>query len=80
MNTLWLLKVLLCATLIDYAALLIWFALFAFAHRWMYRLHSRWFKLSLETFDALHFGGMTVFKIGIVLFNVVPMLALCIMR
>jgi len=44
----------------------------------VYRFHGRWFKLSLETFDAIHYGGMAVFKLGIFLFNLVPFIALCI--
>jgi hypothetical protein len=79
MDTHWIVKFLLCATLIDYAGLLVWFALFVFAHDWMYRWHSRWFKFSVETFDALHYGGMTAFKIGIVLLNVAPLLSLIVL-
>jgi hypothetical protein len=39
-------------------------------------LHSRWFRLSVETFDALHYAGMALFKIGIFLLNVTPLIAL----
>jgi hypothetical protein len=28
----------------------------------MYRLHMHWFKLSVETFDALHYVGMSLQK------------------
>jgi hypothetical protein len=41
----------------------------------MYRLHSRWFQVSRETFDALHYAGMTIYKVGILLFNLVPLIA-----
>ncbi len=27
---------------------------FILAHDWMYKLHSRWFKIPVETFDAIH--------------------------
>ncbi|WP_407656543.1 DUF6868 family protein [Methyloglobulus morosus] len=43
--------------------------MFTLAHDWMYRLNCRWFKLSVETFDALHYAGMAVYKIGILLLN-----------
>ena len=49
---------------------------FAFAHDWMYRLHSRWFRLSVETFDAIHYAGMAAYKLAILLLNLVPLLAL----
>ena len=39
-------------------------------------MHGRWFKLSAETFDAIHYSGMAVYKIGILLFNLVPLVAL----
>ena len=42
----------------------------------MYLLHSRWFRLSVEQFDMLHYAGMSIFKLGIILLNVVPYIAL----
>jgi hypothetical protein len=53
-----------------------WFLFFAYAHDWMYRLHGRWFTLSVERFDAIHYGAMALFKLGIILLNIVPYLAL----
>jgi hypothetical protein len=67
---------LLWCTVINYGVLLVWFLLFAFAHDWIQRIHGRWFRLSSEQFDALHYGGMTIFKIGIILFNLVPFVVL----
>jgi len=61
---------------INYAILLVWFGVFICAHGWMYRLHARWFKLSVETFDAIHYGAMAVYKIGVLLLNVTPLVAL----
>lgn len=61
---------------VNYSALIVWFCVFAIAHDQVYRLHTRWFKLSVETFDTLHYGGMGVYKIGILLFNVAPLIAL----
>ena len=60
----------------NYAILILWFGVFTLAHDWMYRLHSRWFKLSAETFDALHYGSMAVYKIGIIMLNIAPLVAL----
>lgn len=64
---------------INYAILLLWFGVFVFARDWMRRLHGRWFALSDSTFDAIHYGGMAIYKIGILLFNLVPLLALSAM-
>jgi hypothetical protein len=67
---------LLWCALINYGVLFVWFLFFIFAHDWMHRLHARWFRLSVEQFDALHYAGMAVYKIGIILFNLVPYVAL----
>ena len=61
---------------INYAILLVWFAVFVLAHDWLYRMHTQWFALSREAFDALNYGGVAVYKIGIMLFVVVPLIAL----
>ena len=63
-------------SLINVALLLIWFLFIVFAHDWMFRIHTRWFKLSSEKFDAIHYAGIGLFKMTIVIFNVVPYLAL----
>ncbi len=64
-----------CAV-INYAILLVWFAVFVFAHDRLYRLHTRWFRLSVEMFDALNYAGVATYKIGIMLFILVPLIAL----
>ncbi len=69
-------EVLLWCIGINYAVLLVWFGVFVYAHDWMYQLHARWFKLSVETFDALHYVGMSIYKIGVILLNLVPFIAL----
>jgi hypothetical protein len=69
---------LLWCTVINYGVMLLWFVVFAFAHDWLQRIHGRWFRLSTDQFDALHYGGMSIFKIGIVLFNLVPFVVLSI--
>lgn len=53
-----------------------WFAFFAFAHDYLYRLHSRWFSLSIERFDAIHYAGMAFYKLTVFVFILVPYLVL----
>jgi hypothetical protein len=65
-------------TLIDLALLLWWFGWLALAPDRVFRLHSRWFPISREVFYAVHYAGMALFKIGIILLNLVPYLALSI--
>jgi hypothetical protein len=67
---------LLWCAIINYGLLLAWFLCFILVHDWMRRLHGRWFRLSVEQFDTVHYAGMAMFKIGILLFNLVPYIAL----
>ncbi len=68
--------ILLWCVVIDYAVLIVWFGVFVVAHDWMYKLHGRWFKVPVATFDAIHYAGMAAYKIGILLLFLVPLLAL----
>ncbi len=70
---------LLYSLLINYLILLIWFGVLLFAHDWIYRLHTRWFNMTIQTFDTVHYAGMAVYKIGILLLNLTPLLALCLL-
>ncbi len=63
-------------TVINWGLLLWWVLFITLAHDWTYRIHSKWFKISVETFDAVHYAGMALFKTLIFLFNLVPYLAL----
>jgi hypothetical protein len=65
---------------INYGFLLLWFGVFVFGHDWMYRLHTRWFRLSVEAFDAIHYAAMAAYKLGILMLNLVPLLALHLSR
>jgi hypothetical protein len=69
---------LLWCTVINYGILMVWFLFFVFAHDWILRIHGRWFRLSNDQFDALHYAGMAIFKVGIMLFNLVPFVVLSI--
>ena len=63
---------LLGCTLVNYGVLLIWFIAYVYGGEGIRRLHGRWFRLSEEQFMASHYGGMAVYKVGILLFNLVP--------
>jgi len=70
--------VLLWSLAVNYGLLSLWFSSFVFGHDTLFQLHRRWFRLSVETFDAIHYAGMALYKIGIFLLNVAPLLALVI--
>lgn len=71
---------LLRCALINYGILMLWFLAFVLAHDWVYLLHGRWFRLSIEQFDMIHYAGMAVYKIGVLLVNVAPWIALHLAR
>jgi len=63
-------------TVINYGLLLFWFVFFMLARDWIYQLHGRWFNISRQNFDAIHYAGMAIYKIGIFLLNLVPYIVL----
>ncbi len=72
-------NMLLWGTVVHYGILLVWFSVFVGAHTWLRNFHGRWFRLSDEQFDALHYAGMSLYKIGILLFYLVPALVLTVL-
>ena len=63
-------------TVINLGLLTWWFLFFILAHDWTYRFHSKWFNLSVEKFDSIHYAGIAFFKSLVIMFNLVPYLAL----
>lgn len=72
--------ILIWSLVFNYIVLLVWFAAIVFAHDWVYRFHTRWFQLSRERFDAIHYGGMAAYKIGVLLLNLAPLAGLATVR
>lgn len=66
----------LVCLLINYGILLLWFFMIVLAKEWLRGFHGKWFPLSGERFDAIHYQGMAIYKIGIFLLNLGPCLAL----
>ena len=73
-------RFLLWSLAFNYAVLLAWFLAFVTARDALRRLHGRWFALPDASFDAIHYGGMAAYKIGILLFNLAPLAALWLAR
>ena len=69
-------NILLWCAVINYGVLLVWFMFFILGRGFMHRLHSRWFQLSRQQFDIIHYAGLGIFKLGIILLNLVPYIAL----
>jgi hypothetical protein len=72
-------QMLLISTLLNYGLITIWFLAFVYAHDTLYRLHTRWYHLSPQTFDKIHYLGIALYKIGVLLLNLVPLIAVSVM-
>ena len=64
-----------CA-IINMGLLLWWFLFLTFAGDWVFRMHSRFFKVNRDQFNGTHYAGMAFFKVVVFMFNIVPYLAL----
>jgi len=67
------------AAVINYAMLILWFALHLGAHGWLVGLSQRFFSVSAENYDSISLKAMFFFKLSIWLFFIGPYLALRIM-
>jgi len=61
----------LCS-IINLVVLLFWFIMMAFANKAIYKIHSRWFKISEEHFNAIHYTGIMYYKLAIFVFFIIP--------
>ena len=68
----------LWCTVVNWVLLMVWFLAFALAHDWLHRMHGRWYRLSREQFDAANYHAMALYKVGIVMLNLVPCVVLYI--
>ena len=42
----------------------------------VYKIHTKWFEMSREDFNKLHYFGLAFYKLMIILFSAVPLLVL----
>ena len=68
----------LWCTVINYGVLILWALLFLFARDGLGWLYSKSARLTPEQFDLFNLAGITVYKLGIFLFNLVPCISLYI--
>lgn len=65
-------------TVVNFALLLWWWLWIALAGDWVFRVHRGFIRIEIsrETFDAVHYAGMSLFKLLVLFFNLVPYLVL----
>ena len=77
--TMELLRVLLgWCTVINFGILIIWLLFFLLGRKFIAKWHGSFFSIPEEQINAIHYKGIAYYKIGIILFNFVPYLALVI--
>ena len=59
--------VLAWCSVINIGFLLLWVLWLKLGHDFVYRVHGKWFKMSEERFDTIHYAGMLYFKMGILI-------------
>ena len=63
-------------SVINTVILLVWFLAFVFVRDMIFQMHTRWFRVSEERFDEIHYTMMGYYKLIVFVFNVIPYLAL----
>ena len=68
----------LWCTIINGGLLIFAFLVTAFAREWIYRMHSLWFPISKEAFVLVLYCSIGLMKVFVLMFNLVPYIALSI--
>ena len=66
--------------IINAGILVFWYIFYLAARDTIYRIHSRWFKLTEEKFASIHYRLMAQYKIAVIILNLVPLIALLLLR
>ena len=69
-------KFLAWCSIVNIGLLLLWSFAVMFMRDQIFNLHSKFFKLSHETFNAIHYGGLGLYKLFLWVFNLTPYLVL----
>ncbi|MBN2070493.1 MAG: hypothetical protein JW814_03460 [Candidatus Krumholzibacteriota bacterium] len=66
----------LWSSILNIGIMIVSFLLFRIAHRYIYTVHGGWYKLSNEQIDLAIYRMMTIYKIFLFMFNIVPYVVL----
>ncbi|MBA7698890.1 hypothetical protein ES703_107573 [subsurface metagenome] len=65
-------------TILNFALLLLSSLIYLCAGDWAYRIHSKWFSISRETFNVAFYSFIALYKLLVIVFNLIPYIALLI--
>ena len=63
-------------TILNMGLLILSFLILAFAGDFVYRIHGKWFPMPRETFNVVLYSFIGIYKLVVLIFNVVPWAAL----
>jgi len=66
-------------TILNGGLLVFWSAWVAFAPDFIYDIQQRWFPISRDAFNIIIYAFLGLFKITVIVFNVVPFIVCLIM-
>ena len=64
------------STVLHYGLLALWFIMFMLARSFIYKLHSRWFPMSENQFNVIHYSGILLYKLFVFVFFLGPYVVL----
>jgi uncharacterized protein DUF6868 len=70
----------LWCSILNYAILILWVLIAIFAREPLARLHNRLFRLTPAQLDMLNIAGITLYKMAVLIFNIVPCIVLYLMK
>jgi len=78
MNIQMLTKFFMWCTILNFALLFLSSFVCTCASDFAYRMHSKWFSISRETFSIAIYSFLGLYKVFIIVFNLIPYIALLI--
>ncbi len=63
-------------TILNFGLLTFYFLFFVFFRKFIYRLHGRWFKMTEKEISSALYKTFAFYKIIVIVFNLVPYIAL----
>ena len=67
-------------TIINFGLLILMSLILVCAGEWIYRIHSKWFPMSRETFNVVIYSFLGLYKTIFIVFCLVPYIVLLIMK
>ena len=69
---------LMWCSIVNVGIIIFSFLILSLARQWVYVMHSKWFPITEGQFNAIMYSFVAFYKILIIVFNIVPYLAVCI--